>query len=336
MKYTMLLWPHANVRYQAETLRLAAAELELMLARVAPGSAVETTEDLGMPALALETSEPLDEAAVQAIGRHSLLYGMFECVEGGALKPVFARTPAYLGADLPGILKYKGKTNEMFLQLLINAALYAGSYWKDQAAKLHFYDPMCGRATALFEAVNRGWNATGSDIDRNDLREAEKFFKKYLEYHRFKHAHENGALTLRGEKPAAVSSFAFADTPQAFRAKETVSLRMAHVDACRAKDAFGKGKFHVIACDLPYGVQHMAGGGSIEQLLAKALPAWKDTLANGGAVALSFNCLTLKTARVRELMRNAGFEVMEGGAWDGFEHWVEQAVTRDIAVGVKQ
>ena len=79
-----------------------------------------------------------------------------------------------------------------------------------------------------------------------------------------------------------------------------------------------------------------AGGGSIEQLLAKALPVWKDTLANGGAVALSFNCLTLKTARVRELMRNAGFEVMEGGAWDGFEHWVEQAVTRDIAVGVKR
>ena len=25
-------------------------------------------------------------------------------------------------------------------------------------------------------------------------------------------------------------------------------------------------------------------------------------------------------------------EPMAGGAWDGFAHWVEQAVTRDIAV----
>ena len=31
MKYTMLLWPHSNVRYQNETLKLAAGELRIML-----------------------------------------------------------------------------------------------------------------------------------------------------------------------------------------------------------------------------------------------------------------------------------------------------------------
>ena len=41
MQYTLLLWPHANARYQAETRRLALAELQLMLARVAPEAADE-------------------------------------------------------------------------------------------------------------------------------------------------------------------------------------------------------------------------------------------------------------------------------------------------------
>ena len=31
MQYTLLLWPHANARYQAETRKLALSELELML-----------------------------------------------------------------------------------------------------------------------------------------------------------------------------------------------------------------------------------------------------------------------------------------------------------------
>jgi hypothetical protein len=39
MQYTLLLWPHANARYQAETRRLALAALQLMLARVAPEAA---------------------------------------------------------------------------------------------------------------------------------------------------------------------------------------------------------------------------------------------------------------------------------------------------------
>ena len=34
MLYTMLLWPHANARYQVETEKLARAELEVTLARL--------------------------------------------------------------------------------------------------------------------------------------------------------------------------------------------------------------------------------------------------------------------------------------------------------------
>ena len=61
----------------------------------------------------------------------------------------------------------------------------------------------------------------------------------------------------------------------------------------------GKGCVHLIACDLPYGVQHAPRGASIERLMAGALPAWRESLVQGGAVAVSFNAQTLKPGDVR-------------------------------------
>ena len=87
--------------------------------------------------------------------------------------------------------------------------------------------------------------------------------------------------------------------------------------------------------DLPYGVQHSAGKESFEALLRRVMPVWKDALLPGGAVALSFNTNTIKPAPLREIMESSGLTVMQGGEYDGFAHWVEQAVTRDIAVAVR-
>ena len=335
MRYKMLLWPHANARYQAETLKLAAAELEIMLDRLAPGARIAPDEGLDMPCLDVDFDEAPPAAVIDAIRWHSLLYGLFEDC-GGLLKPAAGRMPARVGADLPAILKYKGKTNELFLQLLINAALYAGDFWSRQDAPLQFLDPMCGRGTALFVAANRGWDALGADVDRADLKEAERFFKRYLEYHRFKHSVGHASRTLKGGGSAPECRFEYA--PDA--AGERRSLSLVALDAARPDGALGKGCFHAIACDLPYGVRHDAQlargskpkGNWLESLLAEALPGWKAALKPGGAVALSFNAQNLRLERVRALMEDAGFEVMRGGPWDGFAHWVEQAITRDVAV----
>ena len=164
------------------------------------------------------------------------------------------------------------------------------------------------------------------------MNEAEQFLKRYLEYHRIKHAFERESLTLTGKNHAPCVQCTFADTPAHYKAGETASVRLVNCDACEARNAFGAKTFHLIACDLPYGVQHASKGGQLEGLLARALPIWKKTLIPGGTIALSFNAQTLKRDRVRELMQEAGMEPMAGGAWDGFAHWVEQAVTRDIAV----
>jgi len=339
MKYTLLLWPHANARYQQETRKLALAELALMLARVMPEAEACIDDRADMPSLALDVPRPLDSKAIEAIRSHSLLYGLFEAREDGSLLPVAGRAEACLGADLPSILKYKGKTNEMFLQLMINAALYASDFWEAGGA-LRLLDPMCGRATAPFLALNRGWNAVGADVDRADLKEAEKFFKRYLEYHRMKHSMARESRTLRGGKPAPVVRFEAAATPERFKAGETVSLSLMNLDAAQAAEALGKGAFHLIVCDLPYGVRHDAqlepaarsGRNWLESLTARSLAGFRELLKPGGAAALSFNAQTFPLEKVRGLMEAAGLEVMRGGPYDGFEHWVEQAITRDVAI----
>ncbi len=338
MRHIMLLWPHANARYQAQTVNLAEAELRLMLARLAPSARVSRETGLELPALAVDFDAPPDAAVIAALRTHSLLYALFEARDG-LLAPVAGRMPAKVGGDLPAILKYKGKTNELFLQLLINAALYAGDFWPRAQEPLHLLDPMCGRATSLFVAANYGWDATGADVDKSDLNEAEKFFKRYLEYHRMKHAVSRESRTLdKGQ--AAVCRFDYAADAEAFKAGGARQLSLVHLDAAQARSAFGKSAFHIVACDLPYGVRHDAQlargadrrGNWLETLLQRALPGWRAALKRGGTVAVSFNAQNMGLEKVRALMEAAGFEVMRGGAWDGFAHWVEQAITRDVAV----
>lgn len=332
MKYVMLLWPHANVRYQNETMKLAESEIRLMLDVFAPNAEVEPYTAMKLPALQISLKEHMSGVLLDAICGHSLMYGLFELCENGLLKPMAGRMEAYVGADLPGILKYKGKTNESFLQLMVNVALYSGGFSHRGNEKLELLDPMCGRGTTLFVGANRAWNTTGTDVDKNDLSEAGKFLKRYFEYHRMKHEIDQESRTVAGGKPAPVKRFTFADTPGHFKNGEGCSLRLVNADACKVRDVFGKEKFHMIVCDLPYGVQHSGVGGSPEKLLEKALPAWKETLKKGGTVAVSFNAQTLKREKVLEMMEKAGLEPKRDGAYEGFSHWVEQAVTRDIAV----
>ncbi|MBQ8973872.1 MAG: hypothetical protein IJ074_12445 [Clostridia bacterium] len=325
-QYVMLLWPHANVRYRAETLKLAMAELHIMLDGFCPEVELSAGTHLGLPCIEIASETPLQHACIERVRSHSLLYGLYQR-EGDLLLPIAGRESALLGEDLPGILKYKGKTNEIFTQMLLNIAWYSTEF-KSPDATVCLLDPMCGRGTSLFLAVNRGWNATGSDLDKAGLREGEQFFKRYLEYHRVKHSMSRGSLTADG-RGAPYTQFEFSVSDQ------SGALRMVNLDAAGVRKAFGAERFHCVVCDLPYGVQHASRGGSLESILKKALPAWRESLKPGGAVAVSYNAPTLPTERVREAMAQAGLEPRTGGAYDECAHWVEQAVTRDVAVGVR-
>ena len=194
------------------------------------------------------------------------------------------------------------------------------------------------RGTTLLEAINSGDNALGMDVDGKAIDEIKTFLKRYLTYHKLKHSVATGSLTAQG-KSYPMWQFSTANDADAYRAGDTRTLGAVVCDTLLADKVMPRRKFHIIAGDLPYGVQHAphAGRGQspIESFTAQAVPVWARLLAPGGALALSFNTYTLKRQTLREQMKKSGLDVMEGGPYDAMEHWVEQAVNRDIVVAVR-
>lgn len=334
MDYTILIRPHRNQRYQEGVVRLSRAELINQLRRLGEEGTVEAGRRAGGDFLDF-ACRPLGGEEVALLSSHSHLQMLFERRADGLLLPLCGEKSAYLGEDLAYVQKYKGKTNEAFTMHLINQALCASDFWKSPRVEL--LDPMCGRGTTLFQAINRGFCATGAEIHPAEIEECAGYFKRYLEVHRVKHAQVRRSLTLEG-KGVPVTEYSFAGDAEAFRAGDTRALRLIACDALKLPALLRKQRFHLIVADLPYGVQHAPGAqgrktAPFEEIAAQSLCAWRKLLAPGGAMALSFNVHTLPAERVRRLMEQAGLEVMRGEGFDGLEHFVEQAIMRDVAVG---
>ncbi len=323
MQYAYLLWPHANARYANGIKSALISELDLLLRKAGVSSAVTSETVFGVDTLQFSL-DAQDESVLGALSRFSHGFWLVR-KEGETLVPVLGQAPAAVGKDLPYILKYKGKTNERFTELLLNTCVIASDFGFDE--KLTFLDPMCSKGTALFEALNRGWDAVGVDMDKKDIAECGDYFKRYLEEAKIKHGKKVFSQTIEKQTPVAVTEFSVGGQ----------SLRLACADSALAKKIIPKTPVHLIAADLPYGVQHGPGSNvSFEKMLNAVLPAWKNCLVPGGAAAVSFNTHTLPRDTVRAVMRETGFTVMEGGAWDNMAHWVEQAIVRDIAVCRKE
>ncbi|MDL2206290.1 hypothetical protein LJC33_05200, partial [Eubacteriales bacterium OttesenSCG-928-N13] len=322
MQYGILLWPHMNNRYQDAIKPLGLSELSLVLgdADVAP----RHESIAGVDAICFESALSPDEI-IPKLADLAHLYLLLQMNADGSFIPLSSGRSPYLGADLPSVLKYKGKTNEVFTHYLINMALYASAF-ADAPVRLKLIDPMCGRATALFDAVNRGWDAFGADLDRADIHEADVFFKRYLTFHKFKHTTKEMSMTLKGKRSLLRKQFRFANAPEAFKAGDMPELSLICADAADALSAFPRKSFHLAVMDLPYGVQHSAATRgkpeSVEKLLSRVLPALRESLLPGGAVAISFNVHNLPLTQARALLSDAGFDVMQGGAFDGLSHWV--------------
>ena len=58
-----------------------------------------------------------------------------------------------------------------------------------------------------------------------------------------------------------------------------------------------------------------------------ALPGWLEVLKPGGALAMSFNTHVTRRAALVRALEAAGFEV---APVPSMEHWVEQAISRDV------
>ncbi len=330
MVYCFQLFMHANIRYREAVSRLARCELLSVLNAFGIETDISQV-NLGGASFLCFDSRDLKGPELSCLSR-SGFFSFFAAREGPLLRPLDFPPAGYFQEDLPEVLKYKGKTSVPFTRMMINTALSLTPY-HSSSESVTVMDPLCGKATTCFCALQSGMNAVGLDADKKDISEAKSYFLRYLKYHQLKHSVSERSETVAG-RALPVSVIRTADTKAHYLAGETRSLTLACGDASLAPALARGNPVHVIVADLPYGIQHAPQNGakceSFLHLLDRVLPFWKSCLVSGGAIALSFNTFTLSTDQVRNALSRAGFRPCEGASYINLSHEVEQAVTRDV------
>ena len=333
MKYAFLLYPHQNIRYRQSLLMLARQELSMTLEAL--GRACEVKDCMMGGAAFLTFDAPkLTRRDIRMLSQVASCYVMFT-MEDAQMVPVEPEHPDYVGEDLPALLKYKGKTNEMFTDTMLTMALAVSDFMPVHDSQLIVCDPMAGRGTTAMLALRRGYHGVGIEIARAEVKEACDYMTRYLEFHRIKHKKTEGALTVRGKAGGRETKFVFSDTPEHFKDGDTRTLRLIQADTRDAAALLRPQSVHLMVTDIPYGVQKGTAGkqDSIGGTLREALPAWYEVLKTGGALALSFNTHVTKRAALEALAQEAGFEIVQTPS---LEHWVEQAISRDVLLARKK
>ena len=332
MVYTFGLEKHANTRYRDSLIRLSCCELRALLHSLSIDCSIIHEQLGGADFLTFECRD-LTSDEITFLSGHSTV--VFLSVKNDALlSPLSFLSGDYLTGGLPEILKYKGKTSVSFTRMLMNIALSVSPFSLADRP-LTILDPLCGKGTTCFCALQAGMNAIGLDLDRKAIREASDFFKRYLKLNLLKHTVRHFSETS-GKASLPVTEFQFADSNEHYREKDFRFLRLAAGDTSHAPALCRKNKAHLIIADLPYGVQHAPQfGGRTESfcdLLVRVLPEWKKTLKSNGVAAISFNTLTLPAQRVLDIAADSGFAICDYEFCRNLRHEVEQAVVRDAVI----
>ena len=332
MTYAFLLYPHANVRYRQSLLQLATQELAMTLTALGREAEVAPKEMGGAMFLTFEAAT-LTERDMRMLSQLASIYMLF-AMEDGKLTPLVRTHPNYIGEDLPALLKYKGKTNEMFTDTMLTMALAASAFMPVHDSQLVVCDPMAGRGTTLMLALRRGYHGVGIEIGKADVKEATDYMTRYLEFHRIKYKRTDSALTVRGQVGGRENKFVFSDSAEHFKDGDTRTLRLICGDTREAAALLKPGSVHLMVTDAPYGVQKGTAGrqDSIGGTIAAALPGWFSVLKSGGVLAMSFNTHVTKRDGLVRLFEKAGFEIVQTA---NLEHWVEQAISRDVILARK-
>lgn len=332
MTYAFLLYPHANIRYRQSLLQLAVQELSMTLSALGREAEVVPQKMGGAMFLTFEAAK-LTERDMRMLSQLASVYMLFE-MEDGKLTTLERTHPNYVGEDLPALLKYKGKTNEMFTDTMLTMALTASAFMPVHDSQLVVCDPMAGRGTTLMLALRRGYHGVGIEIGKADVKEAADYMTRYLEFHRIKYKRTDSALTVRGQVGGRENKFVFSDSAEHFKDGDTRTLRLICGDTREAEALLKPNSVHLMVTDAPYGVQKGTAGrqDSIGGTIAAALPGWFDVLKSGGVLAMSFNTHVTRREGLVRLFEKAGFEIVQTA---NLEHWVEQAISRDVILARK-
>ena len=347
MTYIILLNPGHNRVYFETARRLSLAEFAIASAGF--GVACENAREEsfgGAPCLVFDAAGTLSPDEMRAVMGLSFTYALFagETINGTmCLRPVDVPREDFVDEGVSAILKYTGKTNELFTRMLVNIALYT----QDRRENLRLLDPVSGKGTTLYEGLIKGFHVYGMEIGEKVTQEAVAFTKRYFENARYKFDFHSERLSGVGAgKPFTMrrNTFAVARTKEAYKEKDTRTIEFVEGNSQFANKAYKKGFFDMVVGDLPYGVQH--GNVTNEKqsgltrnpsaLLAACLPAWAEVLRPGGVLVLAWNTNVLSRAKMVALLSANGLTVCEGAADLALAHRVDQAITRDVVAAVKE
>lgn len=260
----------------------------------------------------------LPQTKLSHLARLSFVQGVF-IYENGALTPIEIDAGFNLHSDFVFGSKYKGKTNEVLTQLLLNVGL---SYTKEKdLSKLKLLDPMCGRGTTLMWAMRYGIKSKGIEQDANAILDFRTFAKKWTKLHRQKHVLKEGFIGKANKQ----NKGKFVD----FTTND-VTTRIINGNATTACDLLKREKQHLIISDIPYGVQHFTTEKTRNPIavLTECAPQWVELLHKGGVLVIAFNKYIPKRKELIAVFEDAGLTALDFEA----PHRMSESIYRDIVV----
>jgi hypothetical protein len=313
--------PQRSTQYAALASALAAAEL-----RLSPlGSSIggwRPVELAGQAYVLLELTAPPtaeQERALWQMGATSEFFWFHEAIgdlPGPFLQPLSPVRTTMLPAELVEARRYRGKTNELFGEVLLNLARWA--HPGEPAAVL---DPLMGGGTLLFLALRLGLHAVGIEQAKAEVERTDSFLEGFL-----KEAKVRYRRTL--ERPAGGRRWLYAISPSG--TEEPLQLALVQGDSVEAPALLAglrrELRPDLLVTDLPYGIQHQ---GQVERLLTDGLAAWTRVLAPRAVLAFAWDATHLPRARVVEWVEaSAEWAVLQGGAWEELSHSVDRVIKR--------
>jgi tRNA G10 N-methylase Trm11 len=307
---------------------------------------VEMLKLKGVDYLSFKTKETLSEKDLMILSRLSFFFAIFktQMVEGNIfLEPVERIEFEHIDSKISNLLKYQGKTNEIFTRMMINVASMASGFFPGD--RLQLLDPVAGKATTLYEGMVYGYDVFGVEVDAKPVHESTVFIKRFLQNEKCKYLFQQRQIAGKDKSEAIyIQQVEWEKNKTLFKEEKNRKLwGMVQGDTRNSHRYFLKNSFHLIVGDLPYGIAH---GNSTHknqksvtrnpfEMLEQAVPAWYLLLKKGGAMCLAWNTFVLPKEKLIQLLEQSGLRVMVSKPFQSFEHLVDQSIKRDIVVAIK-
>lgn len=344
MNYAILYNPGHNRVYFETSIKLSISEFNIVAQKFSTGYGnVQQQNICGIDYLTFHTKDKLSETDIRVISDLSFAYALFEIenVNGEIrLKPIRKIREDFVDESISTILKYTGKTNEIFTRMMINIAFYSQS----NTENIRLLDPIAGKGTTLYEGLIKGYNVYGIEIGDNVVNEVYHYVKRFLETARYKFEYASMKISGPNKSFSALRhTFETTKTKEDFKSKNTKTIEIIAGNSLYANMYYKKNYFDIIVGDLPYGVQH--GNVTNEkqssltrnpaELLNACLPSWQGVLKPNGVIVLAWNSNVLTRKKMEHLFEEQGLIVKNNDAYLQFEHRVDQSILRDIIVAQK-